>query len=78
MAKKAKPVIPSGRQVRAIRAWLGKTQPAFARECSVSHSALYDFEKGRRATSPGVVEAIAAHVATLDIVTTGDAIVLGN
>ena len=73
-----KPFLPSGRQVRAIRAWLDMSQPEFAAACSISASALYDFEKGRRATSPGVLEAIAAYVATTPIRSAaGNAIILG-
>lgn len=68
--------IPSARQVRAIRAYLGLTQPQFAADCSISDSALYDFEKGRRQTSPGVREAIAAHVAALKFKVQGNAIIL--
>lgn len=74
MAKKIH--IPSARQVRAIRGYLGLTQPQFAADCSISDSALYDFEKGRRQTSDGVREAIAAHVAALKIEVRGDAIIL--
>ena len=60
-----KPFTPSPRQARAIRAYLGLTQPAFASACSISDSALYDFEKGRRNTSPSVLDAITAHIAVL-------------
>lgn len=78
MAKK--PFTPSPRQVRAIRAYLGFTQPAFASACSISDSALYDYEKGRRNTSPSVLDAIAAHVAVLvkfkKIEVKGNAIIL--
>lgn len=78
MAKK--PFTPSPRQVRAIRAYLGFTQPAFASACSISDSALYDFENGRRNTSASVMEAIAAHIAVLakfkKIEVKGNAIIL--
>lgn len=74
MAKK--PYTYSARQVRAIRAYLGLTQPQFAADCSVSASALYDFEKGRRETSPGVRDAITAHVVNLGFKVQGNAIVL--
>ena len=67
MKKPITPIIPSARQVRAIRAWLSVKQPDFARSCSISHSALADFELGRRETTKEIRLSIARHVATLKI-----------
>lgn len=66
----AKPLfIPSSRQVRAIRGWLGLKQPDMAKRCSVSLSALADYELGRRRTSQDTLNAIGAFVSTLDTIT---------
>lgn len=68
--------IPSARQVRAIRAWMGMLQPDFAKACSVSHSALADYELARRRTSSDVLQAIAMYVATLPVKWNQERIVL--
>lgn len=51
-------------------------QPDFARACSVSHSALADYELGRRRTSSDVLQAIAMYVDTLPIRYVRDRLVL--
>lgn len=68
--------VPSARQLRAIRAWTGMKQPDFAKACSVSHSALADYELARRRTSSDVLQAIAMYVATLPLKWRGDCLVL--
>lgn len=67
MTNNPDPTIPTPRQVRAIRAWLGIKQPDFARQCSISHSALADYELGRRQTSLDVLQAIALRVSKAEI-----------
>ncbi len=64
---KAPPPIPSPRQLRTIRAWFGIKQPDFARNCSISHSALAGYELGRRKTSQDVLMAIARYVDTRNV-----------
>jgi predicted transcriptional regulator len=70
------PTTPSPRQLRAIRAWFGIKQPDFARRCSISHSALADYELARRNTSNEVLVAIGIYVKTLEVKFNGTAIVL--
>lgn len=70
------PKTPSPRQLRAIRAWFGIKQPDFARRCSISHSALADYELARRNTSNEVMVAIGLYVQTLKVKFNGNAIAL--
>ena len=73
------PRTPSSRQVKAIRAWLGQSQPDFAANCSISLSALVDYEKGRRKSAPDTLAAIAMFVATLKTIKfNGSAVVLAQ
>jgi hypothetical protein len=59
------PQIPSARQTKAIRVYLGQGQGDFARNCLISITALMDHEKGHRRTSAKTLAAIAIYVATL-------------
>lgn len=72
------PFVPSARQLRALRGWLGLSQQEFADGASVSVSALIDYERQRRQSSPDVLEAIARHVQRLKITVKGSALVLGE
>ena len=76
MKKPITPFIPSPRQVRAIRAWLSVKQPDFALACAISHSALADFELGRRETTKEIRLSIARYVATLKIKFVDDSLIL--
>ncbi len=70
--------IPSARQLRALRGWLGVSQQQFATACCVSVSALIDYEKARRRSSPDVLEAIARYVRSLNITVRDSSLVLGE
>lgn len=76
MKNEPNPIIPTSRQVRAIRAWLGVKQPDFAKACAISHSALADFELGRRETTKEIRLCIARYVAVLGVDFRGTKIVL--
>lgn len=59
--------IPTPRQLRAIRAWVGVRQPDFASRASISVAALADYELGRRQTSENVLLAIALQVSKMAV-----------
>ena len=65
MKKPSPPFLPSARQVRAIRGWMGVSQGEFARMAGVSVSAVADFEIGKRATKPETRSALATAVKAL-------------
>lgn len=72
------PFIPSVRQLRAFRGWLGISQQEFADGAKVSVSAIADYENERRESSPDVLEAIGLHVARLGVTVKGKSLVLGE
>jgi DNA-binding transcriptional regulator YiaG len=68
--------VPTSRQVKAIRAWLGLSQGAFAKEAGLALSTIVEYEQGKRRTSPESLAAIALYVSSLSIKWDGDALVL--
>lgn len=69
MQKDSQSFIPSSRQVLAIRMWAGIKQRDFAKLCSVSRTALADYEIAKRQPRSETLKAIAAYIATIEGVT---------
>ncbi len=59
--------VPSPRQLRAIRSFLGIGQIEFAKRASVSHSTITDYELARREVTKATMQALALCVHTLGI-----------
>lgn len=57
--------VPSARQTKAVRSWLGLSQTDFAENCGINLSTLMDYEKGNRKTSTETLTAIALYVMKL-------------
>lgn len=58
MTEKIPPPL-TGRQLRAVREYLGLSQAGFAHHCGVSRSTIDSYETGRYAPSPETQAAIA-------------------
>lgn len=58
--------IPSSRQIRALRYWLGIHQNEFARAAGIGISTLVAFEKGQK-VSPDTLEMIARQVVRMGV-----------
>ena len=68
--------IPSPRQVKAVRSWLGMSQPEFAKKAGLSLSTIMDYEKEKRRTSTESLAAIGLYLKTLEVEFVAGAIVL--
>lgn len=59
--------LPSARQLRAIRSWLGMHQSEFASRADVSLSTITDFEKGHRPIGKDTLYSIAKAINDLGV-----------
>jgi DNA-binding XRE family transcriptional regulator len=59
-------IIPSSRQIRALRYWLGISQGEFAQAAGIGVTTLVAFEKGHK-VSVDTLEMIARQVARMEV-----------
>lgn len=69
-------VIPSGRQLKAIRKWHGLAQNYFAKEAKVSKATILSYENGKTLPSYSTLQAIGLCVRALGIEFDGDVLTL--